>query len=62
MVKLLGSLIFVTLLSGCGLLKPVTAKEAQAEAGLYGHRTDIGGYYRYDHGGVEVVLPQQWRR
>ena len=56
------SLTVSILLSGCGLLKPATAKEAQAEAGLYGHRTDIGGYYRYDHGGVEVAHPQPWRR
>ena len=59
---LFASLTVTVLLSGCELLKPVTAKEAQAEAGLYGHRTDIGGYYRYDHGGVEVVPPQSRRR
>ncbi len=62
MNRLIMSLIVVTLLSGCGLLKPVTAKEAQAEAGLYSHRTDLGGYYRLDNGGVGVVPPQPWRR
>ena len=61
MNRLLVSLVAVMLLSGCELLKPVTAEEAQAEAGLYSHRTDVGGYYRYDHGGVVVAPPQPWR-
>ncbi len=61
MNRLILSLLAVILLSGCELLKPVTAKEAQAEAGLYSHRTNVGGYYRYDNGRVEVVPPQPWR-
>jgi len=60
--RLLVGLAAVFLLSGCELLKPVTAKEAQAEAGRYSHRTDLGGYYRLDNGGVGFVRPQSWRR
>ncbi len=61
MSRLIVGLTVVFLLSGCELLKPVTAKEARAETGLRIHRTDVGGYYRYDGGGVEVQLPPSWR-
>ena len=61
MSRLIVGLTVVFLLSGCELLKPVTAKEARAEAGLHSHRTDVGGYYRYDNGRVEVALPPSWR-
>jgi hypothetical protein len=62
MNRLIVSLTVVLLLSGCELLKPVSLKEAQAEAGLHNHRTDVGGFYRYDNGRVEVAHPQPWRR
>ena len=39
---------------------PVTAEDARGEVGRYIHQTDVGGYYRYDDGRVEVVPP--WRR
>ena len=62
MYRLLTCFIVATLLSGCELLKPVTEDEVNAEAGLYIHRTDVGGFYRYDNGRVEVAPPQPWRR
>ncbi len=60
MDRLLLSLIVATLLSGCEALMPTTEDIAWAEAGLYNHRTDVGGYHRYDKGGVEVIPP--WSR
>ena len=62
MNRLIMSLIVVMLLSGCAQFMPVTAEEAKGRDGMFSHRTDIGGYYRSDNGGVGVVLPQQWRR
>ena len=57
---LVARLLVAISLSGCELLMPVTAEDARGEAGRYIHRTDVGGYYRYDDGHVEVVPP--WRR
>jgi len=60
MNRLLACLAAAYLLSGCELLKPVTTEEARAEAGRYVARSDVGGYYRYDDGRVEVAPPQRW--
>ncbi len=60
MSRLLVSLFVAMLLSGCEALMPVSGEETKGEVGRYIHRTDIGGYYRYDDGRVEVT-PPLWR-
>ncbi len=62
MNRLILSLLVVILLSGCAQFMPVTAEEAKGYDGMFSHRTDLGGYYRLDNGGVGVVSPQPWRR
>jgi uncharacterized protein YceK len=62
MKKLFASLTVTILLSGCAQFMPVTAEEAKGQDGMFSHRTDLGGYYRLDNGGVGVVRPQSWRR
>ena len=57
MDRLFASLIVASLLSGCELFMPVTADEAIGQDGLYSYGAMVGGYCRYDNGGV-VVSPE----
>ncbi len=55
MNRLLLTLILTALLSGCAQFMPVSAEEARGQDGTFSHRTDIGGYYRYDNGDVVPI-------
>ncbi len=57
MDRLFAILIVAILLSGCELLMPVTADEAIGQDGLFSYGAIVGGYCRYDNGGV-VVTPE----
>ena len=59
MNRLLLSLVAVTLLSGCGLLRPLTSEEIAENPPERNDVTFIAGFCRYEDGTVIAANPKR---